>query len=603
MEGNNWADFGSATANSQVGDDDDDDWADFGGFESATPAVNGSNQSGSLITWAAIGVPPPSTTSNTSFSQSTAPMMASANSASSFDPQLSTHSAMAAQTSKTSNPPISKPEDHSAFISSFLSSHEDFLSPPTVTSEQFVDTTETSSEKTEYDSFHADFSSFLSEALNEPPQLLPDSSPSGYTVKDSSSVNSSSKAPELADSQGEKCQPNAEQSTSEHADLSEPIIKALQQQEHENSPDTSDSLDKEVSSAQDILSVIMAQQQPSSVFDKPTDSSHNEMSQQLQDVTDAKEKLEEKAKGLKGKLSIAEQEKQQMQKDLNALLDKNKTLEEESRNLKETIAMQEEKYEKIQEQHQEQIKEIRQAGHDALAVIIEEYKELSRKTVLEQQEINKVQMEEVLEDQQKKFQKFLQDQQEHFETMLQEERKNNEKQAMELLEEEKQRHKAEIESYVEQEKLKSKEALEKAVEDARLQGLEAVEMARKEERQKYEEFIIEHKETMKTLTAQERERLQVLLEEAVHEEKENSREALETALKEERKRGREFAQEVKEEATKEMLEYSRVKQKADRAVRQKHLLGLDLFLESARTQLKALMEDHSEKDSHHTNGL
>lgn len=58
----------------------------------------------------------------------------------------------------------------------------------------------------------------------------------------------------------------------------------------------------------------MAQQQPSSVFDKPTDSSHNEISQQLQDVTDAKEKLEEKAKGLEGKLSIAEQEKLQMQK-------------------------------------------------------------------------------------------------------------------------------------------------------------------------------------------------------------------------------------------------------------------------------------------------
>ena len=120
---------------------------------------------------------------------------------------------------------------------------------------QFVGTEQKSSEKTEYDSFHADFSSFLSEALNEPSQLLPDSSPSSYIVKDSSSVNSSSKAPEFADSQEEKRQPNAQQSTSENADLSEPSIKAVQQQVQENAPDTFDSLDKEVSSAQDILSV------------------------------------------------------------------------------------------------------------------------------------------------------------------------------------------------------------------------------------------------------------------------------------------------------------------------------------------------------------
>lgn len=35
---------------------------------------------------------------------------------------------------------------------------------------------------------------------------------------------------------------------------------------------------------------------------------------------------------------------------------------------------------------------------------------------------------------------------------------------------------------------------------------------------------------------------------------------------------------------------------ADRAVRQKYLHGLDLFLESARAQLKMLMEDQREKD-------
>lgn len=48
-------------------------------------------------------------------------------------------------------------------------------------------------------------------------------------------------------------------------------------------------------------------------------------------------------------------------------------------------------------------------------------------------------------------------------------------------------------------------------------------MARKEERQKYEEFITEHREAIKTLTDQEGDRLQTLLQEAIKEEKENSK--------------------------------------------------------------------------------
>ena len=59
----------------------------------------------------------------------------------------------------------------------------------------------------------------------------------------------------------------------------------------------------------------MAQQQPTNVlFDKPMDNSHDELSQQLRDATEAKEKLEETVNGLEGKLTVAEQEKLQLQK-------------------------------------------------------------------------------------------------------------------------------------------------------------------------------------------------------------------------------------------------------------------------------------------------
>ena len=58
----------------------------------------------------------------------------------------------------------------------------------------------------------------------------------------------------------------------------------------------------------------MAQQQQNVLFAKPTDSSHKELSQQLQKASESNKELEDKLAGLEGKLSIAEQEKAQLQK-------------------------------------------------------------------------------------------------------------------------------------------------------------------------------------------------------------------------------------------------------------------------------------------------
>ncbi|KAM7435663.1 Coiled-coil domain-containing protein [Porites harrisoni] len=577
MEGDIWANFGPVATNSQNASiDDDDDWADFGGFESATPAVNGSSQSGSVIQWATVGVPPPGESSHAT---------SSPHPVSSFTPPFLTSAAT--ESTKTSNLPMPNPQDHSDFINSFLSSDEDFSAP--VTSES-SHATAIEDDKTEYDSFHADFSSFLSEALSETYQPFSSASQFG-DVKAGSSTDNTSKAPGSLVSMKTKNEANGE-------DVG---ITAVLEQSQESAPDTFDGPENEVSTAQDIL--LVSQKQPSAVLDKSAGSNHKELSQQLLVAAESKKKLEDTVKGLEGKLSFVEQEKLQLQKDLESLLQRNKSLVEESENLTESLAKQREKYEQLQDQHKKEIEEIRKAGHDALAVIVEEYKELSRKAVLEQQEKNKIQMESILEDQRKKFQEFLQEQQDSFERRIQEESNNSTEKANSLLEEEKKRHKEQIEYHLEEERLKSKEALKKAVEESRQEGLEAVEIARKEERQKYEEFVTEYKESVKSLTDQEGKRLQTLVEATIKEQKESNKAALEDALAEERKRGKEFADEIKDETKKEMLQYIRAKQEADRAARQKHLHGLDLFLESARAQLKALMDDQTELDPSETSGL
>ena len=155
---------------------------------------------------------------------------------------------MADETSNTSNSRMPKPDDHSDFINSFLSSHEDFSSPLTsTTSVTTAAGEEKSNDVTEYDSFHADFSSFLNEAINDSSQPLSISTQSGDSA--------SSKTSELTNTQTEKNHPNSDQSTAANDDFALPSITAAKQQSQESAPDTFDSLDNEVSSAQDILSV------------------------------------------------------------------------------------------------------------------------------------------------------------------------------------------------------------------------------------------------------------------------------------------------------------------------------------------------------------
>lgn len=219
-------------------------------FQSATPTANGSNQSESLITWAAVATPPPASPSATaaSFNQPTTHVMSSPNPVSSLTSQFSLNT-ITDEASKTSSSAMRDPlaaDDHSDFINSFLSTNQDFSSPATSLSLTKTVTEEDKlNDKTEYDSFHADFSSFLNEALTESSQQLSDPSEDDNTMKAPSHV-----------SQEENIRSNGEHSeVVNKVDNAAPNITAVHQQSQEHAPDTFDNLDKEVSSAQDILSV------------------------------------------------------------------------------------------------------------------------------------------------------------------------------------------------------------------------------------------------------------------------------------------------------------------------------------------------------------
>ena len=200
-----------------------------------------------MITWATVATPPPASSSAvaTPFNQPAAHMMPSPNPLSSFTPQFSLDSTTS-ETSKSSSSAVHNPSavsDHSDFINSFLSTNQDFSSPATSLSTSKTEEDRLNN-KTEYESFHADFSSFLSEALTEPSQPFSYPSEDGNAIKETSN---------LSDEQ--KTLSNGEHPAISNESNAASNITAVNQQPQEHTPDTFDTLDNEVSSAQDILSV------------------------------------------------------------------------------------------------------------------------------------------------------------------------------------------------------------------------------------------------------------------------------------------------------------------------------------------------------------
>ena len=218
-------------------------------FQSATPATNGSNQSGSVITWAAVATPPPASPSAgaSSFNQPSSHMMSSSNPVSSLTPQfsLNTTTSEASKSSSAPNPLVA--DNHSDFINSFLSTSQDFTSSKTpVSSTKTVAEQDNLNNRTEYESFHADFSSFLSEALTET------SEPLSVPSEDQNTINGTKNI-----SQGDKTHLNGDCSSVIKKDYASSSITAVDQQPQEHTPDSFDTLDNEVLSAQDILSVSL----------------------------------------------------------------------------------------------------------------------------------------------------------------------------------------------------------------------------------------------------------------------------------------------------------------------------------------------------------
>ncbi|XP_070477031.1 coiled-coil domain-containing protein 91 isoform X10 [Equus przewalskii] len=264
--------------------------------------------------------------------------------------------------------------------------------------------------------------------------------------------------------------------------------------------------------------------------------------------------LQQKISSLEIKLKVSEEEKQRIKKDVESLMEKHSVLEKDFLKEKEQEAISfQERYKELQEKHKQELEDMRKAGHEALSIIVDEYKHQRLLEMLDtEKELLKEKIKETLIQQ-------SQDQKEILEKCLEEERQRN------------------------KEALVSAAKLEKeAVKDAILKATE-------EERKNLEKAHAEERELWKTEHAKDQEKVSQAIQKAIQEQRKISQETVKAAIMEEQKRSEKAMEEAVKRTRDELIEYVKEQKRLDQVIRQRSLSSLELFLSCAQKQLSALI--------------
>ncbi|KAI8781323.1 coiled-coil domain-containing protein 91 [Biomphalaria glabrata] len=275
---------------------------------------------------------------------------------------------------------------------------------------------------------------------------------------------------------------------------------------------------------------------------------------------------------------------------LNALLERNRCLEEELSRCQEQLAAQNSRLEQVQQHYNEELENIRKAGHEALSVVVEQYKEQSRTIVLEQQEIAQRNLVEVVSTQMKAFQDMLQTERELNERQRDEERREMERRIETALAESCVRQQERFDGFLVEEKEKQREFIAKVIEEKSQEQQETL----KQELNKEQEKIRSHVEQIKLQCcddlAEERKQQEAALKCLREEQQKKAEEQISSLVQDEKEKSRAALRTALEQSRLDMQSYIQEQKQSDSLVRQRHLLSLDLFLESSRQQIQLLMQ-------------
>ncbi|XP_053799963.1 coiled-coil domain-containing protein 91 isoform X4 [Vidua chalybeata] len=271
--------------------------------------------------------------------------------------------------------------------------------------------------------------------------------------------------------------------------------------------------------------------------------------------------LQQAVANLEIKLCSAEEEKLKIKKELEYLLEKHGVLEMDLlKEKKEKVLLHQDHYKTLQEKHKQELEDMRKAGHEALAIIVEEFKALLQSTVQQQEAAIEKQYILTIEKHSHKCEELL-DAQEVLDKCLDEERQ------------------------------RSKEALAAAAKAEKEVVKEAVLKAVEEERRNMEKIHAEERKLWEAERDSHREKIAQAVSEAMQEQRKQNQEIVKEALMEEQKQSEKAIEEAVKRTTEELMEYFKEQKRLDEIVRQRNLHSLELFLSCAQKQLNVLLKE------------
>nr|KAF6373167.1 coiled-coil domain containing 91 [Pipistrellus kuhlii] len=264
--------------------------------------------------------------------------------------------------------------------------------------------------------------------------------------------------------------------------------------------------------------------------------------------------LQQKISSLETKLKVSEEEKQRIKKDVESLIEKHNVLEKDFLKEREQEAISfQDRYKELQEKHKQELEDMRKAGHEALSIIVDEYKHQRLLEMLDtEKDLLKEKIKEALVQQSQEQKEILE----------------------KCLEEERQRNKDSLVSAAKLEKEAMKDAVLKAIE---------------EERKTLEKVHAEERELWKTEHAKDQEEVSQAIQKAIQEQRKISQETVKAAIMEEQKRSEKAVAEAVKRSREELIEYIKEQKRLDQVIRQRSLSSLELFLSCAQKQLSALI--------------
>ncbi|XP_014736287.1 PREDICTED: coiled-coil domain-containing protein 91 isoform X2 [Sturnus vulgaris] len=282
------------------------------------------------------------------------------------------------------------------------------------------------------------------------------------------------------------------------------------------------------------------------------------------------------------------------EQELEHLLEKHSVLEMDFlKEKKEKVLPHQDHYKTLQEKHKRELEDMRKAGHEALTIIVEEFKALLQSTVQQQEAAIEKQYILTIEKHSHKCEELLDAQHQRLLDILEAEKEVLSEKIEEAMMQQSQKHKEVLDKCLDEERQRSKEALAAAAKAEKEVVQEAVLKAVEEERRNMEKIHAEERKLWEAERDSHREKIAQAVSAAMQEQRKKNQEIVKEALMEEQKRSEKAIEEAVKRTREELMEYIKEQKRLDEVVRQRNLHSLELFLSCAQKQLNVLLKEEA----------